>query len=323
MCRSTVSRLDQTVFHRVAHQFHAQVAVNGFADLRSSPKSSRFLSVITSQGLPVSTQCEQSRLSSQSELCHGAGIVSSRVSSIQPVCQGMRLSKQPVPAMIRSQVLEGTVEGMSGEIKERLKNWRSLISGQSPQYERQLDTVAAIPGDPDDDRGSDVVRQDRVGEPAAGGCVAHHVAVRKCQATQGRPDVLHAAAEAESVFAAIIACRGEQRPSSATRALTVIVAPARAGWMPTSTPATSARARRLPRISSRFIVRYSCPKHRFWQGDARCVPLPTSSSFSSAHGYTTSYGRIISLSSCSTMWQCHTNRPGVSKWAITLVTSPG
>ena len=35
------------------------------------------------------------------------------------------------------------------------------------------------------------------------------------------------------------------------------------------------------------------------------------------------YGRIISLSSCSTMWQCHTNWPAVGKCARTRVTWPG
>jgi hypothetical protein len=35
------------------------------------------------------------------------------------------------------------------------------------------------------------------------------------------------------------------------------------------------------------------------------------------------YGRIISLSSCSTMWQCHTNSPSTSNRPRTLVTSPG
>jgi hypothetical protein len=35
------------------------------------------------------------------------------------------------------------------------------------------------------------------------------------------------------------------------------------------------------------------------------------------------YGRIISLSSCSRMWQCHTNWPGVSNRDRTRVTSPG
>ena len=34
-------------------------------------------------------------------------------------------------------------------------------------------------------------------------------------------------------------------------------------------------------------------------------------------------GRIISLSSCSRMWQCHTNRPAVSNRAFTCVYSPG
>ena len=34
-------------------------------------------------------------------------------------------------------------------------------------------------------------------------------------------------------------------------------------------------------------------------------------------------GSIISLSSCSTMWQCHTNRPGTLKVALMRVTSPG
>jgi hypothetical protein len=37
----------------------------------------------------------------------------------------------------------------------------------------------------------------------------------------------------------------------------------------------------------------------------------------------TRYGRIISLSSCSTMWQCQTYRPAWSKSALTLVISPG
>jgi len=32
------------------------------------------------------------------------------------------------------------------------------------------------------------------------------------------------------------------------------------------------------------------------------------------------YGRIISLSSCSTMWQCHTNWPGESNLIFTRVT---
>ena len=32
------------------------------------------------------------------------------------------------------------------------------------------------------------------------------------------------------------------------------------------------------------------------------------------------YGRIISLSSCSTMWQCQTNWPAVSNRAFTRVT---
>jgi hypothetical protein len=35
------------------------------------------------------------------------------------------------------------------------------------------------------------------------------------------------------------------------------------------------------------------------------------------------YGRIISLSSCSTMWQCHTNWPGVLNRAFSRVTWPG
>ena len=34
-------------------------------------------------------------------------------------------------------------------------------------------------------------------------------------------------------------------------------------------------------------------------------------------------GRIISLSSCSTMWQCHTNCPGLRNRARTRVTCPG
>jgi len=34
-------------------------------------------------------------------------------------------------------------------------------------------------------------------------------------------------------------------------------------------------------------------------------------------------GRIISLSSCSTMWQCHTNCPFFLNWARMRVTSPG
>ncbi len=35
------------------------------------------------------------------------------------------------------------------------------------------------------------------------------------------------------------------------------------------------------------------------------------------------YARIISWSSCSTMWQCHTKRPARSKVAFTRVISPG
>ena len=35
------------------------------------------------------------------------------------------------------------------------------------------------------------------------------------------------------------------------------------------------------------------------------------------------YGRIISLSSCSTMWQCQTNWPGWPNRIRTLVTWPG
>ena len=35
------------------------------------------------------------------------------------------------------------------------------------------------------------------------------------------------------------------------------------------------------------------------------------------------YGRIISLSSCSTMWQCHTNRPPTPNRALMRVISPG
>ena len=35
------------------------------------------------------------------------------------------------------------------------------------------------------------------------------------------------------------------------------------------------------------------------------------------------YGRIISLSSCSTMWQCQTNWPAVLNCARTRVTCPG
>jgi hypothetical protein len=35
------------------------------------------------------------------------------------------------------------------------------------------------------------------------------------------------------------------------------------------------------------------------------------------------YGRIISLSSCSTMWQCQTYCPGLSNFARRRVTSPG
>ena len=35
------------------------------------------------------------------------------------------------------------------------------------------------------------------------------------------------------------------------------------------------------------------------------------------------YGRIISLSSCSTMWQCQTNWPGVVNCALNAVTWPG
>ena len=37
----------------------------------------------------------------------------------------------------------------------------------------------------------------------------------------------------------------------------------------------------------------------------------------------TLYGRIISLSSCSMMWQCHTNSPAVSNFALMRVISPG
>lgn len=37
----------------------------------------------------------------------------------------------------------------------------------------------------------------------------------------------------------------------------------------------------------------------------------------------TNKGRIISLSSCSTMWQCHTKRPGTSNLIFTRVTCPG
>ena len=37
----------------------------------------------------------------------------------------------------------------------------------------------------------------------------------------------------------------------------------------------------------------------------------------------TLYGRIISLSSCSTMWQCHTYRPARSNFALTRVISSG
>jgi len=35
------------------------------------------------------------------------------------------------------------------------------------------------------------------------------------------------------------------------------------------------------------------------------------------------YGRIISLSSCSTMWQCQTKSPGTLKVALTRVISSG
>jgi hypothetical protein len=35
------------------------------------------------------------------------------------------------------------------------------------------------------------------------------------------------------------------------------------------------------------------------------------------------YGRIISLSSCSTMWQCQTNWPGLVNFSRSLVTWPG
>ena len=35
------------------------------------------------------------------------------------------------------------------------------------------------------------------------------------------------------------------------------------------------------------------------------------------------YGRIISWSSCSTMWQCQTNKPGLSNKALTRVISSG
>jgi hypothetical protein len=35
------------------------------------------------------------------------------------------------------------------------------------------------------------------------------------------------------------------------------------------------------------------------------------------------YGRIISLSSCSTMWQCQTNWPGLVNLSRSLVTWPG
>src|SRR5512146_3491734 len=37
----------------------------------------------------------------------------------------------------------------------------------------------------------------------------------------------------------------------------------------------------------------------------------------------TTYGRIISLSSCSTMWQCQTYSPAMSNVALTRVISPG
>jgi hypothetical protein len=47
-----------------------------------------------------------------------------------------------------------------------------------------------------------------------------------------------------------------------------------------------------------------------------------STAFVAAHG-PTRIGRIISLSSCSTMWQCQTNWPGRSNVVLIRVTWPG
>jgi hypothetical protein len=56
-------------------------------------------------------------------------------------------------------------------------------------------------------------------------------------------------------------------------------------------------------------------------------PGQSASSLSAPQGHVhhgpTKYGRIISLSSCSTMWQCQTYSPGMSNRALTVVISPG
>jgi hypothetical protein len=60
-------------------------------------------------------------------------------------------------------------------------------------------------------------------------------------------------------------------------------------------------------------------------GGSSRFPRPARPRSTPGYGATgpTSNGRIISLSSCSTMWQCHTKRPGMSNLARTVVISSG
>ncbi len=52
------------------------------------------------------------------------------------------------------------------------------------------------------------------------------------------------------------------------------------------------------------------------------LPSPSKSGWPRFGPMETTYGRIISLSSCSTIWQCQTYRPGISNLARTVVISP-
>jgi hypothetical protein len=67
--------------------------------------------------------------------------------------------------------------------------------------------------------------------------------------------------------------------------------------------------------------RYSGPRRELTSaphGDAVAQPYRTGVGIGPI-----AYGRIISLSSCSTMWQCQTKSPGMSNRPLTRVTSPG
>jgi hypothetical protein len=75
-----------------------------------------------------------------------------------------------------------------------------------------------------------------------------------------------------------------------------------------------------PAIECSAAIQRTPLEHRRRQG---CAPQVRIGLHAAPAQGTTTYGRIISLSSCSTMWQCQTYRPAMSNLAFTVVIWPG